>query len=104
MAAISTGGGCRPSAHPGRMAATKLREHRDRALGRADRDVAAAGELDPVAPPAQLALREHRAQHDLHLEHREARAEAAAPAAAERDPGVGARWLVEEARGAEGVR
>ena len=45
-----------------------------------------------------------RAQHGLHLEQREARAEATAHAAAERDPRVGAGGLLEEALGAERER
>ena len=45
-----------------------------------------------------------RAQHGLHLEQREARPEAAAHAAAERDPRVGAGGLLEEALRAERER
>ena len=46
---------------------------------------------------------EHRLEDDVHLEHREAGAEAAAAAAAEGDPGVGARVGIEEALRPEGV-
>ncbi len=58
----------------------------------------------PSPAGSQLAAGQHGPHHDLHLEHREARADAAAPAAAERDPGVGAGRLLEEALGAELVR
>src|SRR5919201_641277 len=43
------------------------------------------------------------AQHQLHLELREARAQAAPAAAPERDPRVRARWVVEESLRPEGV-
>ena len=50
----------------------------------------------------QLAAGEHLAQHDPHLELGEGAADAAADAAAEGDPGVGVRALLEEALGPEG--
>src|SRR3954452_3594039 len=52
----------------------------------------------------QVEARHDLAQHHLNLELSEARPQAAAHAAAERDPGVGARRLLEEALGPEGAR
>ena len=53
---------------------------------------------------AQVEALEDRREHDPHLHLRERRAEAAAHAAAVRDPGVGRRRALDEALGAEGVR
>ena len=66
-------------------------------------DVAAAGELRSLGAGGELAAGEDRAQDDLHLQRREAGAEAAPAAAAEGGPGVGARRGFEEALGAEGI-
>ena len=51
---------------------------------------------------AQVAAGQHLAQDDPHLELGEGGADAAADAAAEGDPGVGVRAVLEEALGAEG--
>src|SRR3954453_24191881 len=67
-----------------------LAQHRRGAAPRADRDAAAARQLRSVGTQLGLGALEHRAQDDLHLEHGEARPDAAPAAAAERDPGVGA--------------
>src|SRR2546426_11697863 len=80
-----------------------LAQHRAGASGRPDRDVSPARDLEAVAHGAKLARCQDAADHELHLKHREARSEAAASATAERDPGVGARWLVQKALGTEGV-
>src|SRR5919198_1050515 len=77
---------------------------RPRSTRRPDRDVAPSWQLDRVTRRPQLTHREHGPQHDLHLEHREARAQTAAPAAAERDPRVRAGRLLEEALRPERVR
>ena len=53
---------------------------------------------------AQLDLAEHRAQHPLHLQFGIAGGETAPRAAAEGDPGVGPRRLLEEALGQEMAR
>ena len=63
----------------------------------------------PVVSGAGSALRssqrvEDLAEDDPHLELGEGGAEAAADAAAEGDPGVGVRLLLEEALGLEGER
>ena len=71
-------------------------------VARHERDGAAGGAFRGAAGGCELGdLLGDRAQHGLHLEQREARAEAAADAAAERDPRVGAGGLLEEALGAE---
>ena len=55
-------------------------------------------------PAAELRPREYRRDHDLHLELRESGAEAAAHAAAERNPGVGLGRAFEESLGTESLR
>ena len=95
-------GRCR-SAGSGARHGVPLPEHRGRAELRAQRDAPPAAQLGAVRA-GSIEWREHRAQDDLHLERREARAEAAAAAAAERDPGVRPRRVVEEALGPERVR
>ena len=77
------------------IAAVAARDERDRAAARA---LARADGRELVDRCGD------RAQHGLHLEQREARAEAAAHAAAERDPRVGAGGLLEEALGPERER
>ena len=83
-AAASGGGG---SVHARR---TVAQDH-GRAAPGAERDAPPRGQLGPVAGRRQLVARERRAEHDLHLLQREARAQAPAAPAAERDPGVRAR-------------
>ena len=60
----------------------------------------------PCLAPAGATVKRSRrgAQHEPHLQQREARAEAAPPPAAERQPGVGAGLSAEEALGPERVR
>ena len=55
-----------------------------------------AGSWRGVVGP-QLVGPQHSRKHDLHLQHRERRAEASPPPAAERDPRVGPRGRIEEA-------
>src|SRR5438552_2992211 len=64
----------------------------------------AARQLEPTGAGVEPEAPYHGGQHGLHLEQREAGAEAAPAAAAERDPRVGAGRLLEEALGAERVR
>src|SRR5918995_239730 len=63
-----------------------------------------AAPLGPRAGCADVQPRHKLAEDDLHLRLREARAEAAAHAAAERDPGVRAGRVLQEALRAEGAR
>src|SRR5690242_14784197 len=93
-------------AYPGRATASLLtaarvlvlrREDDPRALARDHRDVAVPGPLGLRVLGAQVRALGHRAQHDLLLGHGQRGAEAAADAAAERDPGVGPGRAAEEA-------
>ena len=79
-------------------------QHRGRAAARAQRD--ARRRLTSMrSPAAEARCRASTARSTIFISSmREARAEAAAAAAAERDPGVGAGRLVEEALGPERVR
>src|SRR4051794_20506943 len=71
---------------------------------RREPDRAARDQLRPVAGGLEPQLARHGPQDRAHLEHREARADAAPHAAAERQPRVGLRRALEEALGAERVR
>ena len=79
-------------------------DYRLAAAARQQRDAAEAGLLAPLARSAQPRAPEDRRDHDVHLELRERRAEAAAHPAAERDPRVGLGGAVEKALGAERLR
>ena len=92
-----------PSRHRHRGSAAGAQD-RPSALRRPDRDVASAGELDPIGRRLELPRGEHRPQHEFHLDHCEAGAQAAPATAAERNPCVGAGRLVEEPLRAEGIR
>ena len=85
--------------------ATRSRRRRQadvRAGRRADRDVAPRRRLVGHGG-GELVGAQDASEHDAHLQHREAHPDAAAPSAAERDPGVGAGLRVEEALRPEGV-
>src|ERR687897_784698 len=92
---------CRRDAVTGRAAA--LHHELAAPLGR-EHDRAAHAALRPRAGRADVQPGHKLAEDDLHLHLREARAEAAAHAAAERDPGVRAGRVLEKALRAEGAR
>src|SRR3954452_24027372 len=95
----SAGSRVRPRTWPGRAL---RRAHHPDALARHKRDAAPLDTVGLAAHGAELGALEHALDHDLHLEQREGRAEAAPRAAAERHPCVGVgRVLLEEALGAE---
>src|SRR3954452_17373842 len=98
----SAGSRVRPRTWPGRAL---RRAHHPDALARHKRDAAPLDTVGLAAHAAELGALEHALDHDLHLELRERRAEAATRAAAERHPRVGVgRVLLEEALGAELAR
>src|SRR5436309_2521067 len=93
---------CWRSSEPSRSPRASRATTRCSLRGERDRAARDAGRLR-VRDRTQARLAQQGLQHNVHLEEREARPDAPADAAAEREPGVGPGALLEEALGLEAV-